>query len=167
MHSDCMDLMRQFIDEHLRKLSRGRVRVLDVGARRVRRSHETFRSLFRGRHWEYVGLDITNGRNVDVVVHPSRRWPVELRESFDVVISANCMEHVADLSALARNIVAAMKPGGLACLIVPSVGRVHWGQDYWRILPDGLVWLFRDLEEIDCRIFNRDTVGIFRKAGEG
>jgi SAM-dependent methyltransferase len=158
MHANAFNLASAFVQNHLSGCLQGTV--IDVGSRRARRHHQTMRQLFDG--WQYIGIDIRAGTNVDLIV-TDRTWPDHLTACADVVISANCLEHVTNLRRIAINIKKAMKPGSLACMIAPCVGRRHCEIDCWRILPDGMRWMFGGLEILECRISGRDTVGIFRK----
>jgi SAM-dependent methyltransferase len=44
----------------------------------------------------YVGLDIVEGSNVDIVSREPYDYPVE-SDSFDVIVSGSTAEHVRDL----------------------------------------------------------------------
>jgi SAM-dependent methyltransferase len=133
-------------------------RVADVGSYDVNGS---FRAIFA--HCEYVGLDIVPGPNVDRVVQPDYFGT----DVFDVVVSGSCMEHVQNLHAWADQCVAITKPGGMLCIIVPhgmsGAPEHRHPVDCWRVWPDGMRWLFSDLEILDCRADRVDTVMIARR----
>jgi len=157
MHASSYREMGRFVAEHLRG-QRG-LSVLDVGARDV---NGTYRPLFGNHH--YVGGDIAPGANVDVVFPDPYRWEAG---QFDVVISGQCMEHVEDLVAWVREVARSTRPGGMVCLISPWKFREHrWPIDCWRILPDGMRWLFRiaQLSPIQVYANDIDTIGIAKKA---
>lgn len=134
------------------------VRVADVGSYDV---NGTFRDLFP--HCEYVGVDITAGPNVDRVVRPE-----DFGEGgFDVVVSGSCMEHVEDVRQWAMQCIGLAKPNGLFCIVAPHgntvVAEHRHPVDCWRIFPDGMRWAFRDLEIIECRMDQVDTILIARR----
>lgn len=154
MHASSYHAMERFIAERL--AGRPGLRVLDVGAYNV---NGTYRRLF-AEH-DYVGADVRAGPNVDLVLPDPYRWGIVAE--YDVVISGQTMEHVEDLEAFARAIAAALKPGGLCCLITPwTWGHHEYPVDCWRILPAGMDWLLRrvGLLPLDVHRSGRDTIGI-------
>lgn len=132
--------------------------VADVGAYDV---NGTFRSIFI--NCKYTGLDIEPGPNVDLVVAPYDFG----NKQFDVVVSGSAMEHVQDLRRWAAACIAIMRPGGLLCVVVPH-GTSGFTEhrhpvDCWRVWPDGIRWLFRDLDIFYCAVEARDTVMYARR----
>ena len=66
-----------------------------------------------------------------------------LRQSYDVVICEQVLEHVIDPWAAARNLRGLCVPGGHVVVSTPFLIRVHelpaYGmRDYWRFTPRGL-----------------------------
>ena len=121
----------------------------------------TFRDIFQ--HCEYTGLDMGPGPGVDRVIVPDDFGD----EQFDVVISGSTIEHTQDLHEFAKQCIRITKPGGMLCIIGPH-GMSGFEQhayplDCWRIWPDGMRWLFRSVDIIECRRDPRDTVLIARK----
>lgn len=117
-------------------------RVLDVGSLDVNGS---YREAIEDRGWEYLGVDIRSGKNVDIVV-PEYDYPFEDGE-FDVVISGSTMEHVRAIWRWVPELVRVLRPGGLLVIVTHSAWWVHgYPVDCWRILPDGMAYLF-DLTE--------------------
>lgn len=107
----------------------------------------TYRPLFA--HCVYTGLDTAPGENVDRVVEPYDFGA----EQYDVVISGQCLEHVEDTVRWVSAFTRICRPGGLMCIIAPSAQAEHrFPIDCWRILPDGVRWLFRDQEVLECRL---------------
>ena len=145
------------------KYCRDPQRVAEVGAYIV--THEgtggTFRDIFG--HCEYTGLDISDGPGVDRVISLDNFGD----DQFDVVISGSTIEHVQDMQEFAEQCIRITRPGGLLCVIGPhgmSGFDEHFHPlDCWRIWPDGMKWLFRTVEVLECRRDTRDTVLIARK----
>lgn len=108
-----MILMKEFVEKYD---VRG-VTVVDMGSFNV---NGTYRDLFP--EGQYIGVDIVEGRNVDIVVG-SEEWD-EL-ENVDVVISGQTIEHVPDIPGFMAGIYRILKPGGLLCVIAPSAGPGH------------------------------------------
>ena len=83
------------------------VDVLDVGSLDINgnnRYHFALKS--------YIGLDVGPGLNVDRIVKGEDPLPFE-SESFDVVISTECMEHNAHFRKTIVQMVRVLRPGGL------------------------------------------------------
>lgn len=160
MHKSSYEEMKKFRDGYL--LHKAHLDILDVGSMDVNGS---YRELFDG--WNYTGLDIESGPNVGVVATSPYRWPF-CREYFDVVVSGQCMEHVKDLYRWIQECRRVLKPGGLICLIAPWKFKVHQHPvDCWRILPDGMTFLMRDIGRfslLECCISDVNTIGIGRKS---
>lgn len=154
MHPESDALARSFASRYVT----AGMSVADVGSFDV---NGTFRGLFPG--CRYVGLDIAPGPNVDRVVEPYDFGA----ETFDAVISGSTMEHVEDLVRWGAACIAITKPGGVLCIIAPH-GTSGFTEhrhpvDCWRIFPDGMRFIFRDLDILECRMDARDTVLIARR----
>lgn len=162
MHPSSMELMRNFRDEHVRK----GMRVIDVGSRSVEGG--TYRELFESIGCAYTGLDIKDGENVDVVAKDGDFWPVD-EDSFDAVICGQCLEHCTQPQFVCCEAFRALKPGGMACFIVPWSGEHHAPPDYWRISHEGMRLIMEGagFEMLRCQTTDaepwRDTIGIGRK----
>jgi len=158
-----MKEMKNFISSLIRLSP---LRVLDVGSRRANRG-PTYRSIIPS-NWEYTGLDIVDGVNVDLVAGEPYRWGIPDNE-FDAVISGQTLEHVEFPLSWITEIHRVVKPNGRVCIIAPSAGYIHCRPDYRRILPDGMNSLlvaagFRDINIKLCDIKPwRDCVGTATK----
>lgn len=135
MHKESYDIMRYLVDTYLDKTTR--LDVLDVGSFSVNGS---YKPLFNHPNWNYSGLDITEGPNVDYV--SKGLYDFGLEKQFDVVISGNCLEHVEAPWKWIHEIEKVTKKGGLVFIITPfSVEEHRYPVDCWRILPDGYRYL--------------------------
>lgn len=144
MHEQSTAMMQDFVDRYARGRS-----VVDVGACDV---NGTFRPMFEA--FDYTGIDIAAGPNVDRVVDSYDFGA----EQYDMVISGSTMEHVQDLHAWRDAVIRACKPGGRICVIAPHTWDEHRHPvDCWRILPDGMRWLFRELVILECDKGATDT----------
>lgn len=111
---------------------------------------------------------------VEVIVPPAE-LPPEYRGSFDVLLCADVIEHVANPAAFLRHLLPYLRPGGRLLLSVPNVA--HWSVR-WRLLrghfdyePIGVLaadhlrfFTRRSLEallrDVGCRILSvRATIG--------
>ena len=94
-------------------------------------------ALFAPPAFEYVGLDLADGPNVDLVPPDPYRWDSLGRESFDLVISGQAFEHNPYFWITAAEIARVLVEGGLTVIIAPSRGPVHRHPfDCWRFSPD-------------------------------
>jgi len=129
--------------------------ILDVGSLDVNGS---YRDLFEN----YTGLDIEEGKNVDVIGE-EYNYPFS-NDSFDVVICGQTLEHTEELLKVVKEMARVAKD--MVVVIVPNAAPEHrYPKDYWRILPDGLEFLFKKagLEVLECYMSFNDTVGIAKK----
>jgi SAM-dependent methyltransferase len=113
--------------------------VLDVGSQIVMEGHRTYRHLFDSPNWQFIGLDVEAGLNVDVAVANAYEWDEIAADSVDVVISGQALEHVPMFWLTMFEIGRVLKPGGVTMLIAPSGGFEHrFPVDCWRIYADGM-----------------------------
>lgn len=139
MHAESMRLMREFIEAERAKATKP-LSVLDVGSYDV---NGCYKSLIPPE-WRYVGLDMVEGPNVDIVAKDPYQWRFPTSQRFDIVISGQCLEHVEYPWLTMVQIHKALKVGGRCCIIVPSKGREHrYPVDCYRYLPDGMAALTR------------------------
>lgn len=95
-------------------------RVLDIGSLDVNGNN---RYLFET--CDYTGLDIDHGPNVDIVVVAHEYDAPD--ESYDVIISTECLEHDPFYRDTLLNAVRLLKPGGLLLLTCATTGRLEHG----------------------------------------
>lgn len=151
MHARSMRMMKGFRDKYLADMKG--CSVLDVGSRCVDPVARTYRQLFA--EYEYTGMDIVAGDNVDIVGYQN------LPGNYDVVVSGQVMEHVAwpwawlfALALLFRRYI---------CIIAPNRFKEHRQPiDCYRFLPDGMEALFdyAGITPIEIRAEGGDTIGI-------
>lgn len=145
-----------------------KARVLDVGSLDVNGS---YRKMIEDRGWEYTGIDICAGKNVDVVV-PEFVYPFE-DGAFDVVISGSTMEHVTAIWRWVPELARVLRPGGLLVIVTHSAWWLHQHPvDCWRILPDGMAYLFDLTEALEDYMIlvekETDILGsAFKRRGDG
>lgn len=124
--------MQKFVEKYLDPSTP--LRVLDVGSQDVNGS---YKPLFTP--WEYTGADMSEGKNVDIVISDIYIWNEWEEKSFDVVVCGQTLEHVEYPWITMQEIARVVKPGGLVCIIVPSTGPEHkYPLDCWRMFTDGV-----------------------------
>ena len=127
-------------------------RVLDIGSYNV---NGTYKPLFLEKGFEYVGLDISEGPNVDVVPANMYDWEIIEDESFDYIVSGQAFEHIEYPWLTINEIKKKLKKDGIICIIAPNgLGEHRYPVDCWRFYGDGMRALARwcGLEVIETSI---------------
>ena len=150
MHQSSIEKMTAFRDRYLFAKINEPLRILDLGSQDVNGS---YRPLFLNPLWNYVGLDMAAGNNVDIVLRTPYVWSEVTSGSADVVISGQAFEHIQYFWITMLEIARVLKPGGICCVLAPSSGPEHrYPMDCWRFYPDGMVSLahFAQMEVIEA-----------------
>jgi SAM-dependent methyltransferase len=135
MHPSAHAQMGLSIEHYMKK---GRpYRVLDFGSGTSPNQTLTHRNLLEEYDVDYVGTDIREGNNIDLVMKKPYRIPLKSR-TVDVVISGQVFEHIPFFWASLLEVARVMKPGGHFFMTVPSRGHEHTDYDCWRVYPDGM-----------------------------
>ena len=152
MHQSSFEKMAEFLDRYYS--NDGIVRkVLDFGSKDV---NGTYRSLFPTENWKYLGLDLEEGENVDLVPKDPYRWNEVKDGMMDLVISGQALEHIDFPWKTFETIKRILKPNGLCCVIAPSAGPEHKHPvDCWRFYPDGMKSLCKHAG-LECLEVNTD-----------
>ena len=141
MHQSSFDKMTAFRRKYLEERRAEPLVILDLGSQDINGS---YRPLFAIPPWQYVGVDLAAGNNVDVVLSDPYDWREISPESADVIVAGQTFEHTEFFWETARQIARTLKPNGLCCIIVPSSGPEHrYPVDCWRMYPDGLLAVAR------------------------
>jgi hypothetical protein len=150
MHKASMLRMKWFVDEYVSQMSGAKIKVLDVGSYNV---NGTYKDLFANERYEYVGMDMEPGPNVDVVFKNPYVWSEIATDSYDVVISGQTFEHAEFFWVTMSEMTRVLKKNGLLCIIVPNVLHEHrYPVDCYRFYSDGLLAL--------CRYVRLDTLHV-------
>jgi SAM-dependent methyltransferase len=129
MHKSAYELGGLFLD-HYRKP--GRRRILDVGSMDVNGSLRDHAQA----HDEYIGVDMTPGPGVDIVLDDPYVMPFPDGHA-DAVVATSVFEHAQFFWVLFVELVRVCKDDGFIYLNVPSNGMFHqYPQDFWRFYPD-------------------------------
>ena len=135
MHLSSYEVMTAFRKECLAGLESENLTILDLGSQNVNGS---YKELFNCPHWKYIGMDMSPGNNVDLVLEDPYSWKEIESDSVDVLISGQALEHIEFFWITFQEIARVLKPGGLCCIIAPSSGHEHrYPVDCWRFYPDG------------------------------
>ena len=94
---------------------------------------------------EYVGTDMRSGPGVDVICAAEQLVDKFGKDRFDIVVSANTLEHVKEWKKAISNIKNVCKPDGTILIIVPSKWPFHeYPYDYWRFNSGDISQIFAD-----------------------
>lgn len=169
MHASSLENMHECYQRHIVGSpleTAERVVVLDVGGADVNGS---YRDVFAGPRFTYIGADLTAGAGVDIVIEDPNRLPFD-DASVDIVVSGQMLEHCAFFWLMFAEMIRVLRPSGYLFLIAPSAGPEHrYPIDCYRFYPDAYRALARyancDLVEVwlDERGPWRDLVGVFRR----
>lgn len=180
-HSKVADAVRRYLPEFEQP------RVLDFGSRMVAKQALSHRQLFDDVDCTYVGTDVVEGPNVDVVMPEPYTLPFA-DDSFQMIISGQVIEHIPYPWISMMELGRILAPDGALILTAPSRGHVHNPPyDCWRFYPDSfralatfaglsIVELATDLPPtrseasryldygaIDDTVYWGDCFGVFRK----
>jgi len=108
-------------------------RVLDYGC-----GGKPYRSLLSAKFAEYVGADLSQSDDTDLVLGGNGDIPV-VDESFDCVLSSQVLEHVEDPLRYLREAHRVLRQEGHLIISTHGIWRYHPDPlDYWRWTLDGL-----------------------------
>jgi hypothetical protein len=92
---------------------------------------------------EFLGTDIQEGPDVDIVADLHRLSDVVGPERFDVIISASTFEHLKYPTVAAHELMKALTVGGLLFIQTHQSFPLHgYPNDYFRFSQDALASLF-------------------------
>jgi len=138
-------------------------RIIDVGAYNINGSFRA--TLEKLNPKEYVGVDIELGPDVDMVCDGNKLVEKFGRESFDLVVCTELLEHVIDWVPVISNIKNVCKRGGKILITTRSRGFPYhpFPFDVWRYEIEDMKNIFEDFE---IEILEKDTQcpGVFMKA---
>jgi len=146
---------RRIFEEGISRLPASGLEILDVGGRL-----QPYRTFLGPRVKHYVAVDplLTPLVNVAAVAEalPFRD------EQFDFVICTQVMEYLPDPGRAVEELRRVMRKGGIAFVSAPAVFVRDHDQEYWRFLPEGLRYLFREFEKVEVIPEGNSLTGMFR-----
>ncbi len=138
--------------------------ILEIGSRHYDNStSNNFRDLFP--EMEFVGVDMSEGKNVDRVVDFTKDFEIVLgqlgNQKFNTVICMSVMEHVDDIFSFSKNVSSIVEKDGILALSVPFSWRFHgYPSDYWRFTPKAIEYLYPDFHfDLEKSTISSNAVG--------
>lgn len=96
---------------------------------------------------EYIGVDLAEGKNVDLVLDLTKETGPLRPNHFSLGICCSVLEHVRKPWLMAENISSLIKPSGTIYISVPWVWRFHaYPDDYYRFSHRGVAELFPEFK---------------------
>lgn len=135
MNHNSMNIVKDFKNNFV---TGENLKVLDIGSKICKNQSRigTYRDHFKGHN--YIGADMDEGANVDLVLKEDYVLPFE-DSHFDVVVSGQTMEHMKFFWVWIVEVARVVKKGGLICLVAPAVVHEHkYPIDCWRFYEDGM-----------------------------
>ena len=102
------DKMSDFVQNYLQPRRAEPLVILDLGSQDFNGS---YRSLFENPPWQYVGVDMAPGKNVDIVLRDPYHWREVKGESADVIVSGQTFEHTEFFWLSMREMARALESG--------------------------------------------------------
>ena len=140
----CHPTVIEFGKENIFKEDVNRKRVLEVGSRNINGTLKHIVVEFGAS--EYIGTDLIQGDCVDIICSAEDIVEKFGKESFDVVVSAEMLEHVKDWKKVISNIKQVCKKRGIILITTRSYGMIkhEFPGDYWRYEVEDMNYIFSD-----------------------
>jgi hypothetical protein len=118
-------------------------RVLELGTKQSVPGRSTMHRDWVPHASEFLGTDIQEGTDVDIVADAHRLSQVVGQESFDVILSCSTFEHLKYPTLAAHEVMKALKVGGLLYVQTHQSFPLHgYPFDYFRFSREALASLF-------------------------
>lgn len=158
----CSESIIEFCKKHINEHEIASKKILEVGSFDVNGSIRSYVEEFKPS--SYIGTDITEGPNVDLVVDANNLISEFGTDSFDFIICTEVMEHVKDWRNIINNIKGVLRQKG--CLLLTTRSRrfpYHaYPYDYWRYEISDMKKIFSEFD-IDKLVTDPTMPGVFVK----
>jgi len=139
MHTSTLLRMEYFAQTFLAEQGIHGGKVLDIGSQDVNGSYKQF---FPDVAFQYTGLDMVRGKNVDFTPKNPYSWDELPTGQFDIVITGQTFEHAEFFWITMKEMARVLKVGGYLCIVVPNTAEEHrYPVDCYRFYTDGMLAL--------------------------
>ena len=141
MHLSALKSYKDFQEAYLDKLDdKNKKKIIEIGSLSVNSNIKDIVST----NFNYIGLEIEEGPNVDIVLEDPYKLPFD-DNSIDVVLSISTFEHTDFFWVTFLEILRVLKPEGLFFLNAPSNSKIHRHPgDSWRFYQDSSLSLSKE-----------------------
>jgi SAM-dependent methyltransferase len=159
----CNPACIRFALDHIGRLDVEGKSVLEVGSYNVNGSLRDHICYFGPA--SYLGVDAAAGPGVDQVCRVENLLSAFGAARFDLIVSTEMLEHVAEWRPAVRNLKECVKPWGKLVITTRSYGfPLHqYPDDYWRFETYDLQHIFADFH-IETLMKDPSEPGVFLKA---
>jgi len=131
--------------------------VLELGTLQSRPGRSTMHRDWVPHASEFLGTDIQDGPDVDIVADLHRLTDVVGVERFDVILSCSTFEHLKYPTVAAHELMKALKVGGVLYVQTHQTFPLHgYPNDYFRFSRDALASLFGTQMDFEVVATNHD-----------
>ena len=118
-------------------------RVLELGTLRSLTDRSTMHHEQIPNASEYLGTDIAEGEDVDIVADAHKLSSVVGESQFDVIVSCSTFEHLKYPHVAGHEIMKVLKPNGFVFIQTHQTYHLHgYPHDYFRFSREALMGIF-------------------------
>lgn len=111
-------------------------KVLDVGSGRGAFSHKLHCQLYQGIEFSESAVALAAKDGVNVIAESVEQHALRRKEFYDVVVTFQVLEHVAEADSFLKGVVDCLRPGGKLAIAVPNCRSfVEWRKNLLNIPP--------------------------------
>lgn len=143
----CHETVIEFGEKNLKKDEIEGKRVIEIGSKDINGSLRQY--IEKLGCIQYIGIDIESGKGVDIICNAEDLIEKFGKESFDIVISTELLEHVKDWKKVINNIKDICKNDGIILITTRSKGFGYHDfgldiGDHWRFEIEDMKYIFSD-----------------------
>jgi len=119
-------------------------KVLEIGSLNINGSLKEH--IIKFKPFKYTGVDIQKGKNVDIVCNAENLLNYFTKESIDLLVATELLEHVTNWKKVITNFKQVLKKDGIILITTRSKGCKYHGYpyDFWRFELHDIKEIFSD-----------------------
>lgn len=140
-HGSCI----KFGFDHLTSDIVNSSKILEVGSLNINGSLRA--NILKFKPLSYTGVDIVPGKGVDSICSADNLVSTFGKNSFEIVLATELLEHTFFWKSVVSNIKCVCKPNGYILITTRSPGFPYhpYPKDFWRFTVEDFTWIFSDL----------------------